>query len=308
MRTYHADRLDRVPGAPRGGAATLGVFDGVHLGHQRILTQLTAVAAEMQAPSLVLTFSIHPVAVVRGLPPRLITSLPHRMRLFQSCGVQECIVLPFDAAVRGLEARAFADQVFVHALGVRALVLGPDAHIGRDRGGDAEFLGRYCLETGIRLEVVPDLHLDGVRVSSTRIRAAIADGDLERASRMLGRPVSLLGTVVRGDGRGGKLGFATANLNLHHEIRPPAGVYAVRVRIDGREERGVLNIGRRPTFSPDGGLTVEAHLIDFSGDLYGLDLEVLPVQRIRDEMRFESVGALVAQIGRDIEEARRILA
>lgn len=308
MQILRLDRIAQGPGLRAGGAATLGVFDGVHLGHRVILDRVRATAALVGGPATVLTFAVHPVVIVKGLPPRLITSLPHRLRLFEKSGIDRCIVLPFDDQVRQLTATEFAHTVFVEMLDLRVLVLGPDAHVGRDREGDIGFLSRFCASHGIRLETVDDLRLDGYRVSSTRIRAAIADGDLPRACAMLGRDVSMFGTVVAGDRRGRALGFATANLDLHHEIRPPAGVYAVRARVADAWLDGVANIGIRPTFGPDGDLTVEVHLLDYAGDLYGSDLEVVLVARLRDELRFSGRDELVAQIQRDVAAARDALA
>lgn len=312
MRVTHVDRLPpaedpRYADWPRGGAATIGVFDGVHLGHQRILSALCKRARACGGPSVVLTFAVHPVVILRGLEPRLITSLPHRLRLFENHGVDECFVLPFDDDVRRLEAGDFANLVFRQLLDLRALVLGRDARIGRDRGGDVAFVQAFCRHHGIDLDVVDDYVIDGVRVSSSRVRAAIVDGDLERARRMLGRGVSVLGTVIRGDGRGRRIGIPTANLDLHHEIRPPNGVYAAVADVAGTRFPAVLNIGVRPTFAPHGEATVEAHLLGFEGDLYGRDLELVLRKRIRGERRFDSPDQLVAQIQRDIQSARRLL-
>lgn len=307
MKIARVSRLDEDFGLSRGGVATIGVFDGVHLGHRRILERLVQVAGEESAPAIVLTFAVHPVVVLRGLPTRLITSLHHRLRLFQSASIDECAVLPFDAEISRIPAESFCQQVFVEALALRGLVVGPDARVGAGRGGDVAFLRSFCDRAGIRFEAADDYRFAEARVSSTRIRAAIADGDLVRARRMLGRDWSLLGTVVKGVGRGRKLGFATANLDLHHEIRPPPGVYAVRVQVGEGEHPGVVNIGIRPTFGPDGDLTVEVHLLEYDGDLYGQDLEVFLVKRIRDEMQFSGRDALIRQIQKDVETAREIL-
>jgi riboflavin kinase/FMN adenylyltransferase len=293
--------------APRGSIATFGVFDGVHRGHRHLLSRVVAAAREAKAPALVITFAVHPVAVLRGLPPRSITSLPHRLRLFSDLGFDACVVLPFDETVRDLDADTFARRIFVRGLGIRGWVLGPDARIGKDRRGDRAFFERFAAAHGLSLEFVEPFAVAGEPISSTRIRAAITDGDLDRARAMLGREVSLYGTVVAGDGRGAKLGFPTANLDLHHEIRPPLGVYAVRARIDGRQWDGVLNVGIRPTFGPDGDLTVEAHLFDFAGNLYGRDLELVLVKRLRAEKKFGSRDELVAQIARDCEAAKEVL-
>lgn len=307
MQILRPSQLDVDLGVARGCVATLGVFDGVHLGHQLILRRVVEAARQARVGALVLTFAVHPVVVVKGLRPRLITSLEHRLGLFAAIGIDVCVVLPFDAVVRELTAEQFAQRVFVDALGLRGLILGKDAHIGRDRGGDTAFLAEFCARHSIAFETIDDFKVGDHRVSSTAIRAAIADGDLARAEVLLGRPVALFGTVVRGEGRGRQLGFATANLDLHHEIRPPAGVWAVRVRVGSIWVPAVLNIGIRPTFGPDGDLTVEAHLLDFSGDLYGQTLEVRLVARLREEMRFPSREALIEQIGRDVAAARGML-
>ncbi len=307
MEIIRVSQLGGDIAAKPGGVATIGVFDGVHLGHQVLLRYTVATARELRAPAIVLTFAVHPVAVLKGLPPRLVTSLPHRLHLFESLGVDASVVLPFDDQVRMLDADTFARAVFVDGLPLKGLVVGPDAHVGRDRRGDVSFLRRFCAANSMRIEVIEPLKLSGERVSSTRIRAAIADGDLDRAARMLGRRWSMFGTIVKGDGRGRKLGFPTANFDLHHEIRPPSGVYAVASAIDGRRVGGVMNIGIRPTFGPDGDLTVEVYYLDFEGDLYGKDLEVVLVKRLRDEMRFASREELVAQIGKDVDAARGAL-
>jgi riboflavin kinase/FMN adenylyltransferase len=307
MKTLQLARLDDPIDLPRHGVATLGVFDGVHLGHRALIGRTVERAREGGVPAIVLTFAAHPVVVLRGLPPRNITSLPHRLRLFAGLGVDACVVLPFDDEVRATSAEDFATTVFERGLGLGALVLGPDARIGRDREGDIAFLSRFLRERGIDVEIVAPLERDGERISSTRVRAAIADGDLDRAARMLGRPVALFGTVVRGLGRGRGLGFPTANLDLHHEIRPPLGVYAVRAKLAEGEVSGVLNIGIRPTFGPDGDLTVEAHFFAFEGDLYGRDVEIELLARLRGEMRFASKDELIAQIARDVEQAKQVL-
>lgn len=308
-------RLEHLPSAgssadlsiPRGGVATLGVFDGVHVGHQEVLRRVCDEARRLGGPSIVLTFAAHPVVVLRGLAPRSITSLKHRLRLFAQTGIEHSVVLPFDDEVRQLTARDFATRVFVDALSLRGLVLGPDARIGHDRQGDIPYLRRFCRETGIELVVLEDQRQDDRRISSTRVRAAIADGDLVRAREMLGRPVSMLGTVVAGDQRGRSIGFPTANLDLHHEIRPPAGVYAVRAIVGSEHLAGVANIGTRPTFGPDGDLQVEVHILDRDLELYGTELEVELIARIRDEMRFDSKDALIRQINADIAGARAAL-
>lgn len=307
MRVSKPRRFDDPVDVPAGGVATIGVFDGVHRGHAAIIDRVVAAASRFGGPAVAVTFSVHPVVVVKRLPPRSITSLPHRLRLLERRGLDHVVVLPFDEEVRAVSAERFARRVFLDVLRLRGLLVGPDARIGRDREGDTEFLARFAAEHDLSFEVVPPVLDRGEPVSSTKVRAAIADGDLERAARMLGRPVSLLGRVVQGEGRGRRIGFPTANLDLDHEIRPPAGVYAGRTWLEGKTHGAVLNIGVRPTFGPDGDLTVEVHLLDFDGDLYGRTLEVEVLFRLRGEERFDGPEALAERIRSDCDRARRLL-
>src|SRR5262245_50708168 len=219
--------------------------------------------------------------------------------------------LPFSERVREITAEEFSRSVFRDALGIRGLVLGHDTTTGKNREGDQQRLTELGHEHGYVVRVIGEVMSSNEVVSSTRIRQALEAGDLEFASNMLGRPVSLLGKVVRGDGRGKSLGFATANLDLEQEACPRNGVYAARVQIDGDPipRMAVCNIGTRPTFDrgEDGRPIVEAHLLDFSGDLYGKHLELIVLKRLRDERRFPGKDALVAQINTDVRQARTFL-
>lgn len=302
------------PGREAGCAATLGVFDGVHLGHLEVLDRVVAEARRLDAMPAVVTFAGHPKEVLVGRPPPAVTSLDHRLVLFRRAGIGLALVLDFSAQLRTWPAATFLRRVLVEGLGCRTLVLGFDSKFGRDREGTLDTLAPVARELGVGLVRVPALRLGGRAVSSSAIREAVALGELDRAAAMLGRPPSLLGTVVRGEGRGRQLGFATANLDPHHELRPPPGVYAARVLLDpGAAEAGapllpaVVNIGSRPTFGA-GELLVEVHLLDWSGDLYGRELEVFFLKHIRDEKTFPGPGALARAIAEDVARARRILA
>ncbi|MBM3989297.1 MAG: riboflavin biosynthesis protein RibF [Planctomycetes bacterium] len=296
--------------APAGGSVvSIGVFDGVHLGHQAILAANVARSRSLGAVPTVVTFAGHPKEVLLGRAPRTLTTLEHRLALFRRAGIEHAVGIEFDAELRETTAEDFAERVLVRGLATRALVLGFDSKFGRERRGTPEFL----TARGFDVTVVPQVQVGPYGVSSTAIREAIELGDLARAQAMLGRPASVLGTVVHGDALGRRLGFPTANLDLHHELHPPPGVYYGRARLgasvleghDGPERAAVANIGFRPTVA--GGareLRIEVHLLDFAGDLYDQALEFTFLGRLRGEQRFDGVDALVAQIRRDIAEAR----
>jgi len=289
----------------------VGVFDGVHLGHFHVLREVVNRAKQSDLHSVMVTFADHPKSVLIGRAPATVTSLEHRLLLFRRAGIDATLVLRFTAELRELSAEDFTRKYLLDGLGLRELVFGFDSKFGKDRSGNPESLRPLSEALGFAITEVPPLRLNGRAVSSTFIREAVQLGDLENAAAMLGRPVSVLGTVVPGDQRGRELGFPTANLDLHHVLHPPRGVYAGLVRMPGAEEPGllpaVINLGVRPTF--DGGTEkVEVHLIDFHGDLYGQELEVYFLQAIRPESSFASADALRIQIQADLADARVILA
>ncbi len=290
-------------------AATIGVFDGVHRGHQRVLSELVAWAHADGGDAIVVTFDPHPREFLFGEKPAALASLEHRLVLLARAGVDAALVLPFDEKTANTEAEDFVRDVLVGALGAKKILLGANHRFGHGRKGDLALLLRLGSELGFEAREVPLEPADdeGHVVSSTAIRNAIREGRLGDAERMLGRPVTVLGRVVKGDARGRLLGFPTANLDLQHEARPPRGVYAALVSVD---EKGrwlaVVNVGRRPTFHPEADEDlVEAHLLDFHGDVYGKALEVSFLAKLRDERRFPGPDALVAQIRADVADARR---
>jgi riboflavin kinase/FMN adenylyltransferase len=298
--------------APSGGSVvSIGVFDGVHRGHQAILARNVAAARELGAVPTVLTFRRHPKRLLLGRAPRTLTTLEHRLELFARAGIGHAVALTFDDELRQTAAEEFARGIADEALGARCFVLGFDSKFGRDRRGTPELLQ----ELGYEVEVVPKVVVGERAVSSTAIREAVELGDLEGASRMLGRPVSVLGLVVHGANLGARIGFPTANLDLHHELHPPPGVYACRARLTRSgspplELDGVANLGFRPTVAdelPDRP-QLEVHLFDFEEDIYGERMELEFVARLRGEQRFEGVEALVGQIERDVARARELLA
>lgn len=290
--------------------ATLGMFDGVHLGHRRVLGTLCEWAEASSGRAAVLTFRRHPHEVLQGRNPACLTSLRHRLELFAEAGLDVAVVLSFTDELASLDPGAFVRRVLVEWMAVRGVVMGYDQRFGRGGAGDAERMARLGARFGFEVRQVPPVHVGGAVVSSTAIRRAIRDGDLDAAAAMLGRPVSVLGRVVHGQGKGRGLGCPTANLDLRHELHLPEGVYAAVAYLDGREIPAVTNIGRRPSFSPGGpeyvdeSPVVEVHLLGFSGDIYGRDIEVRFVRKLREERRFDSPGALSEQITRDVETAK----
>jgi len=299
---------------PAGSVISIGVFDGVHLGHQAILAANVARARELDAVPTVVTFRRHPKRVILGRAPRTLTTLEHRLELFARAGIEHAVALTFDDELRELAPENFARDHLERRLGVRAFVLGFDSRFGHGRRGTPELLRSL----GYRVHVVDKVVVGGKDVSSTAIREHVELGDLDAAAAMLGRRVGVIGRVVRGDARGRELGFPTANLDLHHELHPPVGVYACRARRLGDRaaaERpagwdAVANIGYRPTIadSPVPSPRVEVHLLEFRGDLYGERLELEFVARLRGEERFGGLAELRAQIAADVEAAREALA
>jgi riboflavin kinase/FMN adenylyltransferase len=318
------DRRDLPPASEKGSVVSIGVFDGMHLGHRAIVRANLARARELGAAATVVTFREHPKKVLLGRAPRTLTSLQHRLELFRRAGIEHAVALTFDEELRATPAEDFVRDFLVAGLGARSFVLGFDSKFGKDRRGTPEFVRAL----GHAVEVVPRVVVGERAVSSTAIREAVELGDLDAAERMLGRPPALYGDVVHGQHVGTGIGFPTANLDLHHELHPPPGVYACRARLlaqggpdrsapggasDGNGERrwpAVANIGWRPTLGgePPSLPTVEVHVIGFAGDLYGRALEVEFLARLRDEQRFAGLDELRAQIARDVERARELIA
>ncbi|MFP3948035.1 MAG: bifunctional riboflavin kinase/FAD synthetase [Longimicrobiales bacterium] len=301
------------PGLPadgRGTVVTVGTFDGVHRGHQAVLREVCQRADSTGSRSVLLTFHPHPLRIVRPEDaPSLLTTPLEKKEILAETGLDFAVFLAFTPALSDFEPERFVREVLVDRVGVSELVIGYDHGFGRDRSGGMDTLRRLGQEMGFDVDVVEPVTTDEDAVSSTSIREAILDGDLEAATRRLGRPYSMRGVVVRGEGRGHDLGFPTANLEVlgGDKLVPPAGIYAVRGVLRGGSVDGALHIGPRPTFrgSPP---TVELHLMDFEGDLYGEIVRVDFVKRLREVRPFASAGDLIEQMGADVEEARRVLA
>ncbi len=296
-----------------GTAVTIGAYDGVHVGHRALLRDLSVRADAAGLTTVVVTFDRHPAYVVRpASAPKQLTSLEQKLELLGDC-VDRTLVVPFDATRAEESAEEFVKEVLVATLSARLVVVGEDFHFGHGRRGNVELLRRLGAEYGFEVVGV-GLTGDGTEaVSSTRIRSLIAAGDVEGATRLLGRPHEVRGPVVRGDGRGGpELGFPTANLAVADDIALPAdAVYAGHYRRpDGSVHQAAISVGRRPTFYEPGTapVLVEAYLLHFEGDLYGEEARVSFAHRLRAEQRFESIEELVAQMRADVEATERVLA
>jgi riboflavin kinase/FMN adenylyltransferase len=317
MRSYRG-----LTDARRGCVAAIGNFDGIHLGHQAVLGQLAEIAAVHRLPAVVITFEPHPQEFFqeffgRGIAPPRLTCFREKMIVLRRFAVDQVLCLRFDAKLARMDATEFVERVLVHGLGVRSLVVGDDFRFGRNRLGDRALLQDLGRQHGFELVGMHNFDIDGQRVSSTRIRAALAGGDLRAAERLLGRPYRMSGRIVLGDQRGRTIGFPTANVHRHRligrehadlESSPLRGVFAVEVfGLEHAPYRAVANVGVRPTIDGEKHL-LEVHLLDFDGDIYGRHVQVAFLAKLRDERRFESLEALRTQITRDVLKAREIFA
>ena len=305
MRVFRS--IDEARGATAGSALAIGNFDGVHKGHQALLG--TAVSQAREAPAAALTFEPHPGKVLGPrVAPRLLTTLERKLELIEDCGVELCIVQPFNLDFAAIAADDFVDRLLLGTLGVRTVVVGEDFSFGKGRRGRVDQLRSLLARGGAELSIVPKVELEGLAVSSTRIRELVLEGRVEAAARLLGRPFDLEGQVVAGEGRGKTLGFPTANIVPAGELLPAQGVYAVEALCPAGRFPAAANLGRKPTFGEGAAQTLEVHLIGYSGgSLLGERLRVGFCSRLREELRFPSVEALRSQIGRDVAEAAKLL-
>jgi riboflavin kinase/FMN adenylyltransferase len=294
--------------ADRRVCLAIGFFDGVHLGHQQVIRQMIADARQHEARAVVATFDCHPNTVVApARAPRLIYPLARKLKVIADLQVEVLWLIHFDAAFSRQTGEEFVRRLVRDFGRVHSLCVGSSFTFGHQRSGNVALLQTLGRELKFTLHGLASVSLDGKAVSSTRIREAIREGRLDAASQMLGRAYSLCGTVIRGDQLGQRLGFPTANLDVAGLELPPTGVYAVHAEVGGRSHRAVVNIGHRPTRSdPTVRLHVEAHLLDDPGDLYGQEMALTFVGKLREERKFPSFDALKAQIEQDIAAARRI--
>jgi len=313
MELLH-DRRDRLPEAI-SVASAIGVFDGVHVGHQEVLRQVRAAADRLGVASAVVTFDGHPAHVVRPeSAPLLLTTLEQKLELLEAQGIDYTYVISFDEERAGTRPEAFVEQVFIDALHARAIVVGEDFHFGAGRSGNVEGLRAIGEQWGfevVALELIRHSEEAREPVSSTKIRRALAGGDVSRAAAMLGRPFEVRGVVEEGDRRGAQIGFPTANIPVSQVMAWPAdAVYAGWARrANGDHHPCAINIGRRPTFYEHAEQSLlEAHLIDFDGDLYGEEMRVSFVGFLRSERKFDGIESLIEQLKSDVDDARSMVA
>ena len=301
------NRLEDLPALGLPLHLALGVFDGVHTGHQAVIARAVDAAARDGGLAGVLTFDPHPIRVIAPAkaPTALLETLNHKARVMEKLGVQLFIPLHFDIEFAQMEASEFISKLT--SAPVKTIAVGEDWRFGHNRSGDVNFLHQESARRSFKLEAVTPVMHDGERVSSTRIRQAIRDGNLVAAEQMLGRPYSVTGKVIEGQKLGRTIGFPTANLATGEAQLPPDGVWAVQALLqDGRNLPGVANLGLRPTLGGDN-RSLEVHLLDFSGDLYNQEFEIRFQKHLRPEIKFSSLESLRIQIQRDADEARQIL-
>ena len=299
--------IDSTPDDLAGAIVTIGNFDGVHVGHREIFKKIVREAEETHKKSVVITFDPHPQKVMHPerRPFFLLTPLQEKLDLIRSCGVDAVILIPFSTEFAEITAGEFVEDILWKSLHLSKLLVGYDYVFGKGKGGDTAFLKTSGERLGFQVEEIGVVKTDGMITSSTNIRLSILAGNVGLASEMLGRPYSVSGIVVKGYRRGTNMGYPTANIKSEKVI-PATGVYAIIAELEGRRHQGVINIGNNPTFGNEE-TSAEVHLLDFEGDIYGKDVTILFIERLRDERRFPNPPELVRQIKRDIEKARKIL-
>ncbi len=286
----------------------IGVFDGVHRGHQAVISTSADHAATSNGTPLVVTFDPHPEKVLRPqAAPHLLSATQHKIALIRALGVEHLLIITFNKQFAATEPEDFVQKLVIHSEPLREICVGHEWSFGKNRRGNLDLLKKLGAKFNFDVVGIPPVKIKGAVVSSTAIRQAIEKGDLAKAAEMLGREYTILGTVTRGDNLGKKIGFPTANRSAHSEQFPPNGVYVAEARIDGELYRGVINLGIRPTVSSGKSERVlEIHLFDFSRDIYGHDVEVRFLKFLRPEKKLANLDALVQQIRQDVERARQL--
>lgn len=298
--------LDDLPERLRGGAISIGNFDGVHLGHARIVERLLAMARRLGGPAVILTFDPHPSRLLRPeQAPAPLSLTPRKAQLLAELGVDAVVAYPTDLAFLQLGPREFFDQIVLGRFRARGMVEGCNFFFGHRRSGTIEVLERFCAEASVLLEVVEPAEVDGQVVSSSRVRALVSAGRIDEVRRLLTRPYHIHGVVAHGQGRGNRLGFPTANIEQIDVLLPGEGIYAGRAWIGDSAYPTAMSVGPNPTFG-ESTLKVEAFLLDYEGDLYGRTIEVDFLARLRNIRRFDSAQQLVAQMAQDVARTREI--
>jgi len=295
----------------KNSVVSVGLFDGVHRGHQVVIQDVVHRARVREGRSVIVTFDPHPREVLGKdtQPFKILSTVDERADFCRDLGIDLFFVLSFDYEFSRLSSRFFFQKYLIEGIGVSEVVEGYDHHFGRDREGGAEALLRLGKEFDFTFVALKPVTVDGGIVSSSRIRSLIADGEVERSAYLLGRPYALAGTVVPGDGRGKTLGFPTANIDPENsrKLLPKDGIYVVQVDVEGRREFGMTSIGLRPTFHESGDRTVEVNVLNFDGDLYGRQIRIAFLKRLREERKFRSVDELVKQMTLDREASQRYI-
>src|SRR5438445_5392288 len=307
MKTLHSTSdLAQLPGPL---FLAIGVFDGVHRGHQTVISTSAGHARAVNGTPVVVTFDPHPEKILRPkTAPHLLTATPHKIALIRDLGMAHLLIITFDKQFAATEPEDFVQQLAQHSKPLREICVGHEWSFGKNRRGNLELLKKLGAQSDFNVVGIPPVTVNGEIVSSTTIRRAIETGDLKKTATMLGREYTILGTVVHGDDLGKKIGFPTANLSAHNEQFPPNGVYFAQAILNGVIYPGVVNLGYRPTVSSEKDRVLEIHLFDFDRDIYGSDLEVRFVRYLRPEKKFESVEALARQIALDVKQARELAA
>ena len=300
---------ESVPPWRNGAAIAIGNFDGVHLGHRALIARARELASAHDCRTVALTFDPHPSTLFAGKCPPVIASLSRRIELLGEAGADTVVIEPFTRDLAAKAPHAFVDDILIHALSARAIVVGYDFTYGQGRTGTTEALRQHGGRARIEVSIVPAVQCGGEIASSTRIRTFLRDGDLPGANRMLGRRWDVDGVVVHGAKRGREIGIPTANIRPDAELPIRAGIYAVTLSVEGGPPLpAVASLGTNPTFVEGGGLVLEVHVLEGGGDFYDRRVRTAFVEHLRDEAKFDSVDALLAQIRLDIDAARRILA
>ena len=304
MRIIRSIKEFQLPAKPV--CLAIGVFDGVHLGHQTLLNRCVAAATSCSGVSVVVTFDRHPNSTVNPQKtPPLISTLSQRLESIESSGIDTLCLIPFDEEFAKISGRDFVHELTTHFDSLNSIFLGSDFHFGNQRSGNARLLQEMGQSLNFKTVVVPPSNFDNRIISSTRIREAIQAGALDDVSAMLDRPYILRGTIIRGNQLGRTLGFPTANLDVSGMALPPSGVYAVIANVHGEKIRGVLNLGYRPSIhQPTRSIHCEVHLLNFERDIYGAEIDIDWVAKLREEQKFDGLDRLVAQIRADVEAAK----
>jgi riboflavin kinase/FMN adenylyltransferase len=289
---------------------TLGTFDGVHVGHSFIIEEVVKKASDLGGRSFLITYHPHPRKVISGQNQIDLLSTPsEKIELFEALGIENLLIINFTKKFSQLSPEKFIEKFVVKGIGTKELVIGYDHHFGKGRGGNQDFLKNMENNSGFDVTIIPEYKMDNVTVSSSKIRNALLEGDIAKANEYLGRLYTFKGSVVKGDKRGRELGYPTANLKIDDEdkLLPALGIYAVEVTIKGSKKYGLLSVGKRPTFYESGDIVPEVYLFDFNEDIYGEEITVSLVERIRGEEKFSSAEELIEQMNKDKEIGLEIL-